>query len=357
MSVFPISRRPILAACAFGLGAIVFALALAGNAFAHGVTFKLQHSQAPGSALNQTFITPWAQKIHDESGGRISLLTMPAGEADGAVDLFQIALDRAADIVWLDLPASSGDFPRFGIFSASLPGITSAGSSQALWAWSDSNDLGSREFRELRILAASRHDAPLFHMRQHPIASLSELKGLKIAIPNTDGEDFLAALGASPLVATGSQMRKALADGTVDGVLLSWSSLTTLELAQFVKMHAAAPTGAPWAYGEVSALLMNSDAYRSLADDLKQVIRANSGNDVSAWIGKVFDESAAKARQAAAEHGDVLRSLPASDLAAWTEAATTALKQRVKALDDRKLRGEKMVIKVRALINEYDAPR
>jgi hypothetical protein len=37
---------------------------------------------------------------------------------------------------------------------------------------------------------------------------------------------------------------------------------------------------------------MNPAAFKSLPDDLKQAINVNSGADVSAWLGKVLDQSA-----------------------------------------------------------------
>ena len=355
MSASPIRRRSLFAASAVSLSTLVFSLSLTGNALAHGVTFKLQHEQAENSALNQKFIAPWAQKIYDETGGRMNVLVTTGTDAAGPADLFQLAQDRDADMVWLTLPGLSGEFPRFGVFGTALPGATSTGSSQALWSWSDVNDLGFREFKELRVVAASRHDAPVFHMREKPVGSLADLQGLRIGIPNADGVDMLAALGASPVVMTGPEMRTALTDASADGVLLSWSSLAALGLADLVKTHASAPAGAPWAYSEVSALLLNPDAYRGLGDDLKQVIRANSGNDASAWVGKVFDETAAKTRQEAASRGATIATLPDSDLAAWNEAAEATISKRVEALNARKLRGDKTIAKARAIISEYDS--
>ncbi len=355
--LYSFSRSPILAACRLPACAAALLMTLAGNAFAHGVTLKLQSTQPSASAVNQLFIGPWVQNIYDASGGRINLLTAQAEQSGEAVDLFQLAQDRAVDVVWLDQASAPDMFPRFSIFGSALSGSASEGSSRALWSWCDVNDLAFREFKELRILAASRHDAPLFHMRDKPLASLSDLKGLKIAVPNADGEDFLAALGASPVVMPAAEMGKALRDAGVDGVLLSWSSLATHGLGDQVKVHVAAPPGAPWAYAEISALLMNPDAYRSLADDLKNVIRENSGIDVSAWIGKVFDETAAKAMQNAANRGDMIGNLPGSDLAGWKQAADAVIGKRIKALDDRGLKGERMVTKVRALITEYDTAR
>ena len=307
MSAFAFGRH--LFSGSYRLMAIAAPLLLAfvADAFGHGVTFKFQDAQPPGSAFGRQFIEPWVRKIHDESGGRINLLIAPRDTASAKTDLFQAVLDRQADVVWIDLHQPATAHPRFSVFGMPLEGSSSAGSSQALWWWVDTNDLAFREFKEMRVLAASRHDAPVFHMRDKPVSSLSDLKDKRIAIPNSEAAPFLTALGAKPIVADNSGMRSALAESRADGMLLSWSSLTAYGLQELVTTHAEAPSNAPWPYAEMSVLLMNPDAYRGLADDLKQVIRANSGGDVSAWIGKTFDQAAEAARQQAAENGETIK--------------------------------------------------
>ena len=324
------------------------------DAFAHGVTLKYQDIQPANSAFATSFLDPWARKIYDESGGRINLLVAPRDAASADADLFQAVQDRNADIVWMDLQQPGASFPRFSVFALALEGNSSEGSSQALWWWVDTNDLAFREFKEMRVVAASRHDAPVFHMRDKSVSSLSDLQGARIAIPNSDAVQFLTAVGALPVVTANSAMRTTLAERKVDGVLLSWSSLATLGLEELVTTHAEAPANAPWPYAEVSVLLMNPNAYRGLVDDLKQIMRANSGNDISAWIGKTFDQSADAARKRAAERGDNVSTLPDGDLDKWREAASAAVNEGVGNLDAKGLKGERMVTKARALIAEHD---
>ena len=335
--------------------AAIFAALSVGSAFAHGVTLKTHHALPANSAFVKNFLEPWARKIHDESGARINLLISPDDPANGAsARLYQMAKNREADIVWLNVHDAATDFPRFGVFGLPLAANSSEGSSRALWAYIDANDLGFREFGKLRILAAGRHDAPLFHMRSNNIASLSDLSGMKIAIASAQSAALLAAVGASPIVTPESSMGEALSSGEVDGALLSWSSLATLKLEKLVKTHTEFPTGAPSPYAETSVLLMNREAYGSLADDLKQVVSGNSGSDASAWIGTVFDDSAAKARADARERGDAISVLPADDLAIWRDAVKSVVDTRIKNLDERGLKGESLIGKARELLKDYD---
>ena len=180
------------------------------------------------------------------------------------------------------------------------------------------------------------------------------LNGRASAHHISEAVTFLSKLGASPVVVPEPALSNALAEQDVDGVLLSWSSLASLKLESLVKAHSEAPKGAPWPYAELSVLLMNPDAYRGLADDLKQTIRANSGDIVSAQIGKSIDEAAQAARNSAVERGDSINALPESDLDQWRDAATATVSERVVALDALGLKGEKIVSKARAVIVQYD---
>ena len=337
------------------VGAAMLSCLLAANVYAHGVTLKYQDAEPANTAFATGFLQSWANKIHEDSRGRINLLIEPKQSASANANLLKSVIDRSADIVWLRLQGPANSHPRFEVFGTALGGSTSAGSSQALWSWVDANDLGFREFKDMRILAAVRHDAPLFHMRANALSTVTDLKGAKIAIPTSDGATFLSKLGAIPLVVPEENMADALAQSRVDGVLLSWSSLAALKLEPLLKAHSAAPQGAPWPYAELSVLLMNPDAYRGLADDLKQTMRANSGNDVSASIGKTLDETAVAARKYAAERGDTVSVLPQGDLESWRNATNAELSERITALDKLGLKGKKLISRAQALVVEYDS--
>ncbi|MGD8478187.1 MAG: hypothetical protein PVI98_13620 [Burkholderiales bacterium] len=332
----------------------LLSLTFSAEAAAHGVTLKFRGIEPFNPAFSENFLQPWAEKLHEDSRGKINLLIEPT---DRGADLFQAVLDRDADVVWLSLRGPASSHPRFMLFAAPLAGNSAGGSSMALWSWVEMNDLAFREFSEMRILAVARHDEPVFHMRERALSSLSDLKGARIAIPTPDAETFLAHLGASPVVLPASQFAGALSQNKVDGLLLSWSSLAALELEALVTAHSQPPAGAPWPYTQLSLLMMNPDAYRGLTDDLKQVMRAENGIDVSARIGNIFDDAAQAAHDSVAARGETINTLPDSDLALWREAADAALETRSSELDAIGLNGQELIEQVRALIKRYDPAR
>jgi hypothetical protein len=112
------------------------------------------------------------------------------------------------------------------------------------------------------------------------------------------------------------------------------------------------PEGESALHADVFILAMNSDAYKGLPDELKQVIIANSGAGTSAWLGEVLDGG----RTSAIKSGDREGGAQAEELARWQRRAQSTIENRIKELDQRGLSGRELVESARALLAEYDPP-
>ncbi|MBD0272485.1 MAG: C4-dicarboxylate ABC transporter, partial [Acetobacteraceae bacterium] len=108
----PINRR------ALALGALAApALLRHSPAAAQETTLRLHHFLPAVSNVHRFFLQPWAQKVQQESGGRLRIQIFPAMQLGGAPpQLFDQARDGVADIVWT-LPGNTpGRFPRIEVF-------------------------------------------------------------------------------------------------------------------------------------------------------------------------------------------------------------------------------------------------
>lgn len=94
------------------------------------------------------------------------------------------------------------------------------------------------------------------------------------------------------------------------------------------------------ASAELSVLVMNSGVYKSLSEELRHVIMANSGAEISAWLGKITDAA-----------GDKLRQRVTSD------STKTAIDEKIKQLDALGLNGKELIDSAQALIAEYDSKK
>lgn len=342
-----------------GIAAVCLALPLwAGTVSGHGVTLKVHHGLPADSAFHTQFLVPWTQKLEKESAGHLRFRLFPALQMGGAApDLYDQVKEGVADIVWTGVGYTPARFPAVEVFELPLTANSAQGSSRALWEYVRLNELSRKEFDGVRLLAVGRHDAPQLHMRNKRVQALADLAGLKIATPARSAGSFLSALGAAPVEMPATRAGAALSSGAVDGVLLPWDAVTALGIGELVKYHTQLDPQSPWLYSAVFVLAMNPATYKSLPEDLRKVISANSGADTSAWLGAVFDAAAASARQLAVDRGDAIDELPAAALVSWREPAQAMVEDWIKDLDGRGLKGRALVESARASLAEYDPPK
>jgi TRAP-type transport system periplasmic protein len=344
----PLRLFPMAAALAVGLLSV-------NSAAAHGVTLKVQHALPADSPFHTQFLVPWTQKVEKDSGGRLHFHLYPAmqmgGEPSQLID--QVRSGDAA-LVWAGTGDTADRFPALEVFELPFMANSTQGSSRALWEYVRMSDQAHMEFDGVRVLAIHHGDAPHFHMRDRAIKSLSDLSGLKIGVPSRIARNFLAALGASSIEIPVARTPDALAKGELDGALLPWEVVPALKIESSVKYHSEIDPKSPRLYSSVYVFAMNGAAYKSLPDDLKQVVIANSGAETSAWLAKVFDDAAAAARKLATGRGDAINVLPAEEVAKWKSAAQSAIDEWIKALDQRGVQGKELIDSAREALAEYD---
>jgi TRAP-type C4-dicarboxylate transport system substrate-binding protein len=104
-------------------------------------------------------------------------------------------------------------------------------------------------------------------------------------------------------------------------------------------------------------LAMSPSSYRTLPDDLKAVIAANSGKETAAWIGRVLDEAAAESRKAALARGDAVRAMTAAERDQWMQAARKLDEARTAALAQAGIGVRPLIERAREQLQTFDAPK
>lgn len=314
--------------CLFSLATIALAaLFTSSAALAHGVTMKLRHPLAADSAFHTRFVLPWTEKVHQDSGGRISF-QVQAGDPmpEKLLDLVQ---EATADVVWTAPAWTPRRLSALEVFQ--LPTLTKdAGSaSQSMWEYVRLSDAAQNELDGMRLLAVHQVGTPVFHMRARPIAKSDDLKGLKIAACTPYARAFLAHAGATPIDLSLVKVADALAADAIDGALLPWD----LTPAQGNEAKAYSEPGAVRLDAPVFVLLMNAGTYRGLPDDLKKVIQDNSGPETGAWLVKAFEQGGHVARESAGKRGAAINTIPVDEAAKWQPAAQAAIQDWIEATE------------------------
>ncbi|WP_316014319.1 TRAP transporter substrate-binding protein [Roseobacter sp. HKCCA0434] len=337
--------KPIVA----GLMAALLATPLA----AQEVTLRFQHFVSPESAVPKYFMDDWAERIEEQSDGRIEVEIYPSMQLGGAPPaLFQQISDGVIDGGWFLPGYTPGRFPSAEVLQ--LPFMTTMSaeeSSRAAWRYYE--EFLAEEFADVRVLAVHVHGQGVVHTRNAPVAALEDMDGLKLRGPSREANAILEAMGAVPVGMPVPAFPEQLSRGVVDGGVIPWEIVPSLRVHELADTHVEMG-GDRSLYNTVFVWAMNHESYDSLPDDLKAVIDANSGLEASGMAGAAMDTGDAPGREAAVAAGNEVLTLDAEETARWQALAGPVIEAWIEGAEGRGLPGTQMVERARALIAEEE---
>ncbi|MFN3643837.1 MAG: TRAP transporter substrate-binding protein [Gemmobacter sp.] len=268
-------------------GALAVVLGV-GAAAAQEVTLRVHHFLSPRGSVPLNFIEPWAQKVMDESSGRIKVEIYPAMQLGGAPPtLYDQAKDGVVDIVWTLTSYTPGRFPETEALE--LPFMTpTSGEAASRAAWTFVQENATERFSDVHLIAVHMHGPGVIHKKGGPITSMDDFKGLKLRGPSRLSSRLLEALGATPVSMPVPAFPEALSKGVVDGGVIPFEVVPALKVEELVDSHTRIG-GDTALYNVTFVFAMNKARYEGLPADLKAVINANSGIETSAWAGRAMD--------------------------------------------------------------------
>lgn len=346
----------VLAGAALAL-LLLLAGAVPPRAAAQEVTLKVAHFLPPASTAHAKFIAPWCEKIARESNNRLRCQIFPAMQLGGTPpQLYDQARDGVADIVWTLPGYTAGRFPIMEVFE--LP-FMMTGSAQATSraAWEFYSRHAVDEFSAVKPLAIHVHDPGQLHLRDKPVRTLADFKGMKLRAPTRQTNRMLAAFGATPVSMPVPAVPDALSKGVIDGAVVPWEVVPAIKLHEVVRFHSETDPATPALYTAVFLLAMNKATYDKLPADLQRVIDANSGAELSAHAGALWDAAAPVGRKQALDRGNAINVVPATELSSWERAARPLYADWIADMNKRGLDGNALLGDARAAIAKHSAKK
>ena len=294
---------------------------------------------AAGEKLQWKMVTSWptnfpglgtgaarlAEMITAATGGRITVKVYGAGELVPAFEVFDAVsrgtaeMGHSAAYYWKGKASAAPFFCAvpFGLNAQEMNGWLYNGGGLDLW-------------RELYApfglvpFPAGNTGVQMAGWFRKPIASVADLKGLKMRIPGLGGE-VMARAGATPVNLPGAEIFSSLQSGAIDAA--EW-------VGPYNDLAFGLHRAAKYCYypgwqepGPTLECMVNKTAFDALADDLKAIVEAccRAVND------SMLAEYTARNQQAldalVREHGVELRQLPDDVLVALRRAADEVLEE------------------------------
>lgn len=322
------------------------------SASAQTVILKVHHFLPAGSAAQTMFIKPWCDKIAAESGDKMKCQIYPSMQLGGTPpQLFDQVKDGVVDIIWVLPGYSAGRFPLIEAFELPFMMQSPEGTSKALWEYVQQNPAVAAEFKDVHPLAFHVHGDGVFHMTKQPIKTMADLKGLKVRAPTRQTNKLLAALGATPVAMPVPAVSEALAKSVIDGALVPYEVVPSVKIQELVKFHSEIDPSQPAIYTSAFIFAMNKAKYQSLAPDLKKVIDANSGIELSGQTGKAFLAADGIGKKLTEKNTHNV--IPASELTAWKKVGEQITNDWVTDVTAKGANGKQLLESARALIGKY----
>jgi len=248
-------------------------------AIADPIKLKFAFFTSDRSMVYLSSVKPFVDAINAQAKGLIEVELFPSG-ALGKDQLrqAQMVLDGAADFAYVVPGMTPERFPDNGVVE--LPGLY--------------RDLREATLTFTRLVAANRlkgygdyfivgalASAPEIIHTRPPIASLADLKGMKIRVNNLIEAGTIERLGMIPAVIPVNQVVEEISSGKIDGAAVPEAMLIEFGIGRIATYHYLAKLGsAPL------VVLMNRKKFESLPEPARALIRKYSGE----WAAERFIE-------------------------------------------------------------------
>lgn len=342
-------RRQFMQVAAAGLMAPALA-ALPGRGRAQGqVTLRLHQFQPPQATISARILKPWAEQITAATDGALRIDHFDAMALGGRPpELMDQARDGVVDIVMTMPGYTPGRFPRSEVFE--LPFISPADTEATSLAFQAliEERLQEEEFRGTKILGGFVHGPGVIHASR-PVATLEDMRGLKLRAPNRTINALVEELGATPVGMPLTGIPEALSKGVIDATVIPWEVTPAVRLAELVGHHTEF-AGDHALYTATIVVAMNQGSYDRLPEELRTVLDQHSGAALSRLAGHELKVADAPGRAIAAKRGNAIVTIDAAATEAWRTAAQPVLEAWVAEMEGDGIDGAALIERARALI-------
>jgi TRAP-type transport system periplasmic protein len=274
---------------------------------------SLSYFMGPAHPMNKAVFTPFAEKLAEVSGGKMTVQQFPAGALNSAPPRqYSILIDGVADVAFALPGYTSQLFPMTNVITVPTVCDSAVACTDALLSAKDTLET---EY-DAKVLAIWANDPPVLMTKDKPVRKLEDLAGMTVRVTSAQDVPFMEALGASAVSQPVTVINQNLANGVIDAIAIDPSaflSFALFEPANYVTV------GIPGS-GSAFVLLMNNGVFNSLSDEEKGWINEASGDWLSRSGGQMYGRIAQRGIDVAVENGVELIELSAEERQRFLDA-------------------------------------
>nr|NIO42571.1 C4-dicarboxylate ABC transporter [Burkholderiales bacterium] len=148
------------------------------------------------------------------------------------------------------------------------------------------------------------------------------------------------------------QVPEALAKGVVDGVIIPYEIVPAIKANELTRFHSETDPSQPAIYTTTFLFAMNKARYETLSEKQRKVLDANSGIELSGWMGKIFFDGDEIGRSTVA--ADSINVIQPEVLQQWRELAQPIIDEWVNEMNQQGKNGNALLDSARSLTQKHN---
>jgi TRAP-type C4-dicarboxylate transport system substrate-binding protein len=237
---------------------------------AEPINLKLAFFTSDRAILYNGGVKPFVDAVNAEAKGLLQIEVFFGGALGKApAQQPQLVRDGLADIAYIVPGYTAEQFPDNAVIE--LPGLYRDQREASLVFTRLIAAKALRGYEDFVVINAITAEPHSIHTRK-PIASLADLKGLKIRANNPTEAATFEKLGMQAIVMPVNQIAEAISSGALDGAAIPPAMLTEFGVGRLASYHYIIHADAP-----SLALVMSRKTFAGLPAPLQDVIRKYSG--------------------------------------------------------------------------------
>lgn len=301
-----------------------------------------------------SFTTPMHKDIGERlsaaTGGRLAVEYFFSGSMGPTERHYQLARDGVADFTFFHTGFTPGLFPLTELIQ--LPDVLPNDDVGTVVIQELLERYIAAEFRGVRLISIFSGLRSSLFTPKKAVASLDDLKGMRIRANSKDTARLLSQLGAVPVALPPTGIAEALEKGTVDGIVTDESGVFAFKLGELLKYQTPIFRSVV-----VFVVAMNERAYQSLNPEFRKAINGLDVRDTSFKYAKNWTKGTEKLYLPYLKKNGVEQiAFDPTDESKINKASKDLAAARVQALEGKGLPARAFWAQFNKLVSDY-APR
>jgi TRAP-type C4-dicarboxylate transport system substrate-binding protein len=277
-------------------------------------------------------IEAFGKEIEQKTNGRVKFTFFHAGTLAPADQIYDSVVKGISDLGMSCFTYTRGKFPLTSVTDLPLGlqnGVTATRMANAYF-----KKFMPKECDEVKMLYVHAHGPGLIHTTKKPIATLEDLKGMKIRSTGLASK-LVLALGAAPVGTTMPETYDALRTGVAEGATAPIQALKGFRWGEVIS-YTILNYGSSYSTGFFVA--MNKKKWDALPPDIQKIFEQAS-EERSEKTGALWDSTDQDGIKFITEKGVKMLPLSKEENARWAEAVKPLLNAYVDEMKGKNLPG------------------